>query len=64
MTKYTVNIKQSPDGVMTFDLTVNQDDPNDDIRPVLNTVTRLSKLLNSHFDVKHQKYMLGIKEGK
>ena len=63
MTKYTVNIKQSPDGVMTFDCIIIQERSDDEPFPVYEQARDLTQLLKSHFDVKHQKYILGIKEG-
>ena len=63
MTKYTVNVHQSAEGVMTFDCTIIQERSDDEHFPVYQKVRDLTKLLHSQFDVKHQKFMLGIKEG-
>ena len=59
---YSINVNQSDEGVLTFNCRVEVEMDTNNSFPVYQQVKDLTKLLNSQFDVKHQKYMLGIKE--
>jgi len=59
---YSINVNQSSEGILTFACTVEMERSDGEHFPVYQKVRDLTKLLHSHFDVKHQKFMLGIKE--